>query len=121
MVIFFVFLMFFLYIKNKKIIEIVSKIEIDMKKKIFNFIFKMFYKDFLINNDGKLLNFIEEDVMVFLNILFIFLSMIIDILSFFIIIGIMLFLNFILSIIFILIFLIISFIYYFIGKKLRKK
>ena len=30
---FFVFSMFFLYIKNKKTIEIVSKIEIDMKKK----------------------------------------------------------------------------------------
>lgn len=118
---FFVFSMFFLYIKNKKTIEIVSKIEIDMKKKIFNSIFKMSYKDFLINNDGKLLNLIEEDAMVFSNILSTLLSMIIDILSFFITIGIMLFLNSTLSIIFILIFPITSFIYYFTGKKLRKK
>ncbi|HAP4267780.1 TPA: ABC transporter ATP-binding protein, partial [Enterococcus faecalis] len=64
----------------------------------------MSYKDFLINNDGKLLNLIEEDAMVFSNILSTLLSMIIDILSFFITIGIMLFLNSTLSIIFILIF-----------------
>ncbi|MGJ0823473.1 ABC transporter ATP-binding protein, partial [Enterococcus faecalis] len=70
----------------------------------------MSYKDFLINNDGKLLNLIEEDAMVFSNILSTLLSMIIDILSFFITIGIMLFLNSTLSIIFILIFPITSFI-----------
>lgn len=115
------FSILFLYIKNKKTIEIVSKVEIDMKKKIFNSIFKLSYKDFLINNDGKLLNLIEEDAMVFSNILSTLLSMIIDILSFFITIGIMLFLNPTLSVIFILIFPITGFIYYFTGKKLRKK
>ncbi|MGC3150576.1 ABC transporter ATP-binding protein, partial [Enterococcus faecalis] len=72
-----------------------------MKKKIINSIFKKTYKDFLINNDGKLLNLIEEDAMVFSNILSTLFSMIIDILSFFITIGIMLFLNSTLSIIFI--------------------
>ncbi|NSU96646.1 ABC transporter ATP-binding protein, partial [Enterococcus faecalis] len=71
---FFVNSMFFLDIKNKNTIEIVSKIENDIKKKFFNSSFKMSYKDFLINNDGKLLNIIEEDAMVFSNILYTLLS-----------------------------------------------
>ena len=72
-------------------------------KKIFNSIFKMSYKDFLINNDGKLLNLIEEDAMVFKYFIYSF-KYDHRYFNFFITIGIMLFLNSTLSIIFILIF-----------------
>ena len=75
----------------------------------------MSYKDFLINNDGKLLNLIEEDAMVFKYFIYSF-KYDHRYFNFFITIGIMLFLNSTLSIIFILIFPITSFIYYFTGK-----
>ena len=63
----------------------------------------MSYKDFLINNDGKLLNLIEEDAMVFKYFIYSF-KYDHRYFKFFITIGIMLFLNSTLSIIFILIF-----------------
>lgn len=118
---FFLFSMYFLYIKNRKMIETVSKMEIDIKERIFTSVLDMPYKNFLENNNGKLLNIIEEDAMVFSNMLSTTINIVVDILGFLITFGVMLFINPLLSIIFVLILPPTSIIYYISGKKLRTR
>ena len=84
---------FFTYIANRLQLKIGTSIEIDLKKKVFSSILNMPVEKFNRLEKGQLMNNISDDINMFSNLFTTRLLIIIDILSFFVILTILLNIN----------------------------